>query len=54
MNRESLRLFDATKVPAEVIKTTRHLANLFELPVLFYVACLTALLLQLEDRKSVV
>ena len=29
--------------PDDVIKTTRHLANLFETPVLFYAACLAAL-----------
>jgi hypothetical protein len=32
-----------------VLKTTRHWANLFEAPVLFYVACLAALVLNLDQ-----
>lgn len=54
MNRDSLKLFDAAKAPAEVTKATRHLANLFELPVLFYVACLTAYMLQLGQTSLLV
>ena len=30
--------------PREVAQFTRHVANLFELPVLFYVACLAAMI----------
>lgn len=38
----------------DVVKTTRHLSNLFEAPVLFYVACLMAYSLQLESIPLVV
>lgn len=46
--QERLRCFDGTGAPDAVTRTTRHLANLFEMPVLFYVACLTALHLQMD------
>jgi hypothetical protein len=42
-------LYDGTGAPPDVTKTTRHLSNLFEMPTLFYVACLTALLLELNS-----
>lgn len=41
-------LYDGTGAPPDVTKTTRCLANLFEMPTLFYVACLTALILKLD------
>jgi len=42
-------LYDGTGAPPDVTKTTRCLANLFEIPTLFYVACLTAFLLELDS-----
>jgi len=42
-------LYDGTGAPPDVTKTTRHLSNLFEMPILFYVACLTAFLLELDS-----
>ncbi len=42
-------LYDGTGAPPDITKTTRHLSNLFEMPTLFYVACLTALLLKLDS-----
>ncbi|NUN05518.1 MAG: MAPEG family protein [Bdellovibrio sp.] len=36
--------------PSErVIKSTRHFANLFEAPILFYVACLLGMILPLQS-----
>ncbi|MES2854293.1 MAG: MAPEG family protein, partial [Bdellovibrionota bacterium] len=37
-----------TEAPDEILKTQRHYTNLFELPVLFYVACLVAMTRNLE------
>lgn len=54
LSRSTLVLFDGTGAPPEVTKTTRHLANLFELPTLFYVACLTVYVLQLHSQTLVV
>ncbi len=46
---EFFELYSGTGAPPDVTKTTRCLANLFEMPTLFYVACLTALLLELNS-----
>lgn len=40
-------VFAGAEPPVYVLKTTRHWANLFEAPVLFYVACLAALAVNL-------
>lgn len=32
-----------------MVKSSRHFANLFELPVLFYAGCLTAMILPMND-----
>jgi len=48
-----LRLYDGTGAPEPVTKTTRHMANLFEMPTLFYVACLTGFLLQIHEALLV-
>jgi hypothetical protein len=42
-------LFVGSEPPENVIKTTRHLSNLHEAPILFYVACLMAFSLQIES-----
>jgi hypothetical protein len=42
-------VFMGGEPPVYVLKTTRHWANLFEAPVLFYVACLAALVLNLDQ-----
>jgi len=39
--------------PREVAQFTRHVANLFELPVLFYVACLAAMIVGQADALFV-
>ena len=39
------RVHQGTPEPASAAVTVRHYGNLFELPVLFYAACLTAYLL---------
>ena len=46
---EFFELSDGTGAPPDVTKTTRHLSNLFEMPILFYVACLTAFVLGLDS-----
>jgi hypothetical protein len=46
------RVFEGAQVPEHLQAGARHFINLFELPVLFYVACLTAMLLQ--QQQSVV
>ncbi len=42
-------LYDGTGAPSDVTKTTRWLSNLFEMPTLFYVACLTTFVLALDS-----
>jgi len=43
------RVFEGVDAPENIKAGTRHYANLFEFPVLFYVACLTAMLLQQQQ-----
>lgn len=43
------RVFEGVDAPEYLKAGARHYANLFELPVLFYVACLTAMLLQQQQ-----
>ena len=38
------------EAPDDIVKGTRHFANLFEIPVLFYVACLFSLQMKMESR----
>ncbi len=37
------KVYEGSVEPAQVRQTSRHFVNLFESPVLFYAACLTAL-----------
>jgi hypothetical protein len=46
---DSFRLNPANDVNEEIIKTTRHFANLFEMPILFYVGCLLCLVMGLSS-----
>jgi hypothetical protein len=46
---ESFRLNPINGVPEEIVKTTRHFANLFEMPILFYVACVLCLVMDLSS-----
>ena len=50
---EDIEYFKVFKGPAKsekVAQSGRHISNLFEVPTLFYVACLTILLLQIDDK----
>lgn len=42
-------IFQGGTPPSIVFQTTRHWANLYEAPVLFYVACLMAYSLQIQS-----
>jgi len=46
------RVFEGVDAPEYLKAGARHYANLFELPVLFYVACLTAM--QLQQQQSAI
>ncbi len=46
---EYFKLMEGVDVPKEVIKTTRCLNNLFEIPVLFYVACTLYIVLEIDS-----
>jgi hypothetical protein len=46
----SFRLIPTDGAPEGIIKTTRHFSNLFEMPVLFYVACILCLSLGLTSK----
>lgn len=48
----SYKLMDADSYPDAVTKTTRSLANQFEIPVLFYVACLAFLALGISSTTG--
>ena len=39
---EYFKLFQGSEEPEEIRALSRHYANLFELPILFYVACIVA------------
>jgi len=39
--------------PESVVQSGRHFTNLFEVPVLFYVACLTAMMIGIENTATV-
>lgn len=43
------KLMDADNYPESVIKTTRNFNNQFEVPLLFYVACLSFLVLNVSS-----
>ena len=45
MNRNYFKTFNEGNPSEAVIKTGRHFSNLFELPLLFYVGCITSMLL---------
>lgn len=42
------RVYQGEQEPEAAAKAARHFTNLFEAPVLFYVACLAAMILRLE------
>lgn len=43
------RVFDGVDAPEYIKAGARHYSNLFELPVLFYTACITAMVLQQQQ-----
>lgn len=49
MRLRDFEVLDLNTATPLVARTTRHLANLFEMPVLFYAVCLMALALQIDD-----
>jgi hypothetical protein len=49
LDAQYFELMQGVDVPQEVIKTTRCLNNLFEIPVLFYVACTLYLVLEVDS-----
>ncbi|WP_417879822.1 MAPEG family protein [Vibrio sp.] len=48
------QLMQGENLPEMVIKTNRHLANLFEIPVLFYVVCTLYISLQIDSSFGVI
>jgi hypothetical protein len=50
---ESFRLNPAEGAAEEIVKTTRHFANLFEMPILFYLACVVCLILGLSSAMLI-
>jgi len=43
-----------TDAPDYVIKAQRHYANLFEMPVFFYIACVVCIVLRLENQALLI
>lgn len=50
---DSFRLHLPEAAPELIVKTTRHFSNLFEMPVLFYVACVLCLGLGLASQALI-
>lgn len=42
------KTFSVGEAPDEVLKASRHFTNLFEVPVLFYVACVVGMILPVK------
>ena len=47
------RIYQGAAEPESAAKAARHFSNLFEAPVLFYVACLAAMVLRLDGLLPV-
>lgn len=45
----SYRLMNAADYPEQVVKTTRNFNNQFEMPLLFYIGCLSYMALSIES-----
>jgi len=43
------RLMQGQELPEAIVKSTRHFSNLFEMPMLFYVACTAYLALSIQS-----
>ena len=54
MRMRDLKLMDAEKYPDAVIKTSRNFNNQFEVPVLFYAACLAYLATNISSPLGVI
>lgn len=44
----------ANEPPARVIAASRHFSNLFELPLLFYIACLAAMVVGFQNDLMII
>ena len=51
---EYFRLHQGAREPAESLKYSRHFTNLFEAPILFYTACLAAMVVGLNTTAMAV
>jgi len=49
---KAYKLMDADNYPEAVIKTTRNFNNQFEVPLLFYVGCLSYLVLNISSSLA--
>jgi hypothetical protein len=52
MRLRDFEMLDLNAAESFVARSTRHIANLFEVPVLFYVVCLVALTLRIDDDSA--
>jgi len=50
---EYLRVGEGLLPPAKIVDVHHHFSNQFEVPVLFYLACITALAAESVDRETV-
>lgn len=48
------KTFSVGQVPEEAIQAARHFSNLFEIPVLFYAACIVGMILPVQGMTFVV
>ena len=53
VNHRAYRLMEQEQFSEIVIKTSRNFSNLFEVPVLFYVACVSYLALEIESTLAI-
>lgn len=49
-----LRLISGYDVPEGIIKLRRNFSNLLELPILFYILCITLLVLNIESQLMLI
>jgi hypothetical protein len=53
MRPESFRLNPMEGASEKIVTTTKHFSNLFEMPVLFYLACVVCLILGLSSAALI-
>lgn len=51
LDPKRFKTFSIQEAPAHVLQAERHFINLFEVPVLFYIACVVIIALNIESKE---